>query len=185
MARRYSDIRRGAKLNAQLAAYAAYVNPATPRPSRIGTRGARGLNKVVYVAPFTAQVGTDELCAAKCKPESYTIISPAILGGTTKADVKDALGTNSLVSFPRFRASRVVFFQNASRVVTVKNSEITNAEYLKYTGNHYSCPFGATIDSDDEMEAFLDVKAALLTTFATSEVKRVSLSREFVGVESV
>lgn len=182
MARRYSDIKRGAKLQQAFTNLQAYEAAAATRPSKIGTRGARGLNKTVYIAPFTTHIDADEIVQARVKPEAFTIISPAILGGTTKADIAETLGAKSLVTFPSFRASRIVFFQNASRIATVTRSERTNMEYLKYTGNTYSCPFGATVDADDEMEAFLDIKAALLTTFANSEVKRVSLSREFVGV---
>lgn len=185
MARRYSDIKRAAQLQAGLTAYIAYLQNSANRPSGVGTKGPRGLNKTVFVAPFTTQVAATELCAAKVRQDAFNMISPSILGGSTKANVAETLGANTLVSFPRFRASRVVLFHNAARVAAAEPSKVTGIRYLKYEGDHFSCPMGATADTDDEMEAFLDVKAALLVALAASEVKRVSLNREFVGVESV
>ena len=183
MPRRYSDIKRAYQLKAALDGYVAHIQSSATRPSRINTRGPLNLNKIVYVAPFTAQADVDEVCAARTNDDSWQAISPSILGGSTAADIVDVLGTKTLISLPSFRAARIVFFTNSTRVVEVKASEVTGLQYLKYTGTRYSCPFGAGTDAIDQMEAFAEVKAHLLTTFANNDVKRVSLSREFVGVE--
>lgn len=183
MGNRYSDIKRGAELQAALTNYTNYLQTAATRPSKIGTQGARDLSKIVYIWPFTAEVGITGKCTAKCSQESFTTLSTYI-NASPKANVGATLGADSLVSLPKFRASRVVFFQNNTRVASVATSDVTALKYLKYAGNRTSCPFGATADADDEMEAFLDIKAALLQAFASSAVKRVSLSRERVGVEA-
>lgn len=183
MPRRYSDIKRAYQLKNALDGFVNHIQTSATRPRRINTRGALNLNKIVYVAPFTAHVDVDEVCAARTNDESWQAISPSILGGSSAADVVDALGTKTLVSLPSFRAARIVFFTNATRSVTVETSEVTGLQYLKYAGNRYSCPFGANTDAIDQMEAFAEVKAHLLTTFANNDVKRVSLSREFVGLE--
>lgn len=182
MGNRYSDIKRGAKLKTALDNYVNYLNTLGTRPSRVGQLGPRNLDKILFVQPFTAQVAASEFCSAKNTTEGFTQLG-SYINGSALAATTDNLGANSLVSLPKFRASRVVLFLNATRSVNVARSEVTNLEYLNYAGTRYSCAFGATADTDDEMEAFLDVKAAVLAGLSgANAVCRVSLSREYVGV---
>ena len=88
-----------------------------------------------------------------------------------------------MVNIPKFRAARIVFFTNATRAVQVATSDVTGLRYLSYNGERSSCPFGRNLENDDQMDAFLQVKAALLQAFSGNEIKRVSLTREQVGVE--
>lgn len=184
MGGRYSDIKRAAKLQAGLTNYINYLQTAATRPSRIGTQGPRNLTQIVYVEPFTVTVAADEVVAARCTPESYNALNASI-NGSSIAGVANTLGAKAVVSFPKFSAARVVLFRNNTRVVNVETSDVTGLRYLKYTGDRFSCPFGGTANVDDMMDAFLDVKARLLTANAAAAVKRVSLVREKVGVEAV
>ncbi|MBE9157695.1 hypothetical protein IQ265_12785 [Nodosilinea sp. LEGE 06152] len=183
MANRFSDIKRGAQLQSALNNYINYIQTKATRPSRIGTQGPRDLSKTVYVMPFTAEAGATGVCMARCSQESYSTLAQYI-NASTHANVAEALGTKTLINLPKFSAARLVFFRNGTRVVNVETSDVTGLQYLKYSGTRTSCPMGADVDTDDQMEAFLDIKAAVLAAFAGSAVKRVSLSREKVGVEA-
>lgn len=182
MGRRYSDIRRAAKLQTALDNYIQHLQTMGTRPSKIGQYGPRNLNTTAYVAPFTTTVAIGEVVAGKCTDDSYTTLSTAI-NGSSLAAVSDAIGADTLINIPKFRAARVIMFLNATRSVTVETSDVTGLQYLKYAGTRYSCPFGATADTDDQMDAFLDIKAALLAANSAADVCRVSLQREYIGVE--
>ena len=184
MGRRYSDIKRAAKLQQGLTNYISYLENSATRPSKIGTRGARDLTQTVYVEPFTVGVDVDEVVMARCSPTSFTTLGAAI-NASSIAAVTATLGSKNVVNFPKFSPARIVLFRNNTRAVTVATSDITGLTYLKYSGQRFSCPFGATADIDDQMDSFLDVKARLLAANAAAAVKRVSLVREKVGVESV
>lgn len=182
MGNRYSDIKRGARLQEGLTNYVNYLNTLGTRPTKIGQYGPRNLDKLLFVQPFTAQVDTTEFCSAQNTTDGFTTLGTYI-NGSTFAATTDNLGAGTLVQFPKFRAARVVLFRNATRSVTVVRSDVTNLEYLKYAGERFSCAFGATADTDDQMEAFADVKTATLAALqGANAVCRVSLSREYVGV---
>lgn len=183
MGNRYSDIKRGAELNTALNNYINHLQSLGTAPSGIGTQGPRNLDKLLFVMPFTAEVGATSKLAAKNTTEGYNQLQTYI-NGSTFAETTDNIGTDTLVQLPKFRAARVVLFLNATRSVTVERSDVTNLEYLKYAGTRYSCAFGATADTDDQMEAFIDVKTAIIGALGgTNAVCRVSLSREYVGVD--
>ncbi|MBE9159720.1 hypothetical protein IQ265_23205 [Nodosilinea sp. LEGE 06152] len=184
MGRRYSDIKRAAKLQQGLTNYINHLQTAATRPSKVGTRGARDLSQIVYIEPFTVGIEADEVVQARCSPTSFTTLSTAI-NASSIARVTAALGAKTVVNFPKFSPARIVLFRNNTRAVTVATSDVTGLQYLKYNGNRFSCPFGATADIDDQMDSFLDVKARLLTANAAAAVKRVSLVREKVGVEAI
>lgn len=184
MARRYSDIKRAAKLEQARQAYIAYLQGAAARPSGIGTQGARDLSQILYVAPFTVTVEPDEVLPARCNPQHFVAIG-ANINASTIAEAADALGAKSVISLPKFAAARVVFFRNNTRQASVETSDVTGLKYLKYTGTRFSVPFGAGTAAADMMDAFLDVKSRILTANVAAATKRVSLIREKVGVESI
>lgn len=182
MGRRYSRIKQGAKLEAARIALQAYENAAATRPSRIGQGTPRELDAVCYISPFTINTAADEVVAAKAYNDGYTTLA-TIINQTTTADVTNAIGSKTLINIPNFRPARVVWFRNAARSVSTPQSKFTNQEYLKYTGTSYSCPFGATADTDDMISSFLDVKARVLAVSGFA-VSRCSLQREHVGIEA-
>ena len=181
MSNRYSRIRHGAQLNAALTNYIQYLS--TPRTPNLNSQGARNLTSTAYVTPFGTDVEADEVASSRVNPDHYTELQPTINGAGTGAQVTDAIGANNVVSIPKFRAARVVLFENATRTVTVATSGVTANRYLSYAGDRRSCPFGRNLENDDQMDAFLQVKAGLLQLFNASAVKRVSLTREVIGVE--
>ncbi|MBE9137666.1 hypothetical protein IQ254_10640 [Nodosilinea sp. LEGE 07088] len=182
MGNRYSDIKRAARLQTGLNNYINHLQTLGTRPSRIGTQGARNLDVTLYFQPFTASVATDEYVAGRCTTASDTKLR-AIVNGADDAAVTNTLGANTLINLPKFRGARVVYFENATRSVNVETSDVTGLQYLKYAGERFSIPFGAQTATADQQDAFLSAKAAILAANASAAVKRVSLSREFIGVE--
>lgn len=177
---RYSDIKRAAKLQVGLTNYINYLQTLGTRPSRIGTQGPRNLDETLFIQPFTVTVAADEVIQARCSTESRTKLL-TIVNGAADAAVTTALGGNSVITLGKFRPARVVYFENSTRSVQVETSEVTGLQYLKYAGERFSLPFGAQTAASDQTDAFLAAKAAILTANQAAAVKRVSLSREFVG----
>lgn len=178
MGRRYSDIKRATELKEALTRYTTYLT--TPRPRQLNSRGPRDTSKIVFLAPFTITVGTDEVVQARVNPAHYTKLGASINGAGTGAEVLETVGAKTLIDLGRFSSARVVLFENSTRSVTVATSDVTGTQYLKYAGDRYSCPFGAKLATDDMIDAYQAVKAAVLVagTTATADVKRVSLIRE-------
>lgn len=180
MGSRYSRIRQGAQLNNALTNYIAYLQ--TPRTPNLNSQGARDLTKTVYIAPFKVDIGATEVASAKMNPTHFTRLGARVNAAGTGAAVDENLGSNSVVALPKFRSARVVLFHNATRSVTVATSEVTNSRYLRYAGDRFSCPFGRNLENDDEGDAFLGIKSAVVAA-ETGAVVRVSWTREQLGVE--
>lgn len=180
---RYSDIKRAAKLKQGLDNYINYLQTLGTRPSRIGTQGPRDLSVNLFLQPFTVTVAVDERVQARCSTESNTKLR-TVVDGANDASVSTTLGANTLISLPKFRAARIVYFENSTRSVQVETSDVTGLQYLKYAGERFSLPFGAQAATSDQTDAFLAAKAAILAANAAAAVKRVSLTREFVGNEA-
>lgn len=178
---RYSRINQGAKLEAARIAKQAYENAAATRPSRIGQGTPLVLDARVYILPFTVKIEADEIVSAKAYNNGFDTLSP-LINQSTVAEVTTALGANTVVNIPKFRPARVVWFRNATRVATPDTSAVTNLRYLRYTGTSFSCPFGASVDANDMIDSFLDVKSRILATGGFA-ISRVSLTREQVGIE--
>lgn len=178
---RYSRINQGAKLEAARVAKQLYENNAATRPSRIGQGTPLELDARVYILPFTVKVEPDEVIAAKAYNDGFTTLG-ALINQSTVAAVDPAIGAKTVVNIPKFRPARVVWFRNATRSAVPATSEVTNLRYLRYNGTSFSCPFGASIDANDMIDSFLDVKSRILATGGFA-VSRVSLTREQVGIE--
>jgi hypothetical protein len=181
---RYSDIKRAARLKTGLDNYITYLQTAGTRPSRIGTQGARNLNVTLYIQPFTVTVAADEYVSGRCTTESDTKLR-TVVNGANDAAVTNTLGANTLIQLPKFRPARVLYFENSTRSVAVETSDVTGLQYLKYAGERFSIPFGAQAATSDQTDAFLAAKAAILAANGAAAIKRVSLSREYVGIEAV
>ncbi|MGB3201116.1 MAG: hypothetical protein WBA99_09445 [Nodosilinea sp.] len=128
-------------------------------------------------------VATDEFLQARCSQDSDTKLR-AIVNGVSEAAITNTLGANTVIALPKFRAARVVYFENSTRSVSVQSSDVTGLQYLKYNGERFSIPFGAQTATSDQTDAFLQAKAAILAANAAAAIKRVSLSREYVGIEA-
>ncbi len=178
---RYSRIRQGAQLNQALTNYRNYL--ATPRTPNLNSQGPRNNSKRVYVRPFKIDVATDELAMAKMNPDHFTRLGARVNATGTGAQVDEVLGSNAIVTLPKFRAARAVLFHNATRQVTVETSAVTGQRYMKYNGDRFSCPFGRRLENDDEADAFLGIRAAIEAA-ETGDIVRVSWTREKVSASS-
>jgi hypothetical protein len=181
MGKRFSRIKQGSKMAAAWESYKNYYD--TPRPSRLGTLGARDLDAICYIEPFTVDIAVDSYVMARAYNSGYATLS-AHIQASTVADVQNTRGTRTLYNVPKFTPARVIWQRANVRSVSTPPSRFTGQEYLKYNNlERYSCPFGATADTDDLMDSFLDIKARILgAPSAQYEVSRVSLQRERIGV---
>lgn len=183
MGRRFSRIRQAARLEAARVALKAYEDAAATRPRRIGQGTPRILDAVLYIQPFTTNVAPDEVVTAKAYNDGFTTLGTYINGSTVAAAVNN-IGANSVINIPKFRPARIRWTRATNRTISTPSSKFTNQEYLKYENtDNFSCPFGATADTDDMIDSFLDVKSAILAVTGY-EVSRVSLTRENVGIEA-
>jgi len=178
MSRRYSRIREGARLNTALTNYIQYLQTLGTRDPQLNSQGARGATQQVFWHPFGILFTATEVYPSRVNPASYTLLAPYINGAGTGASVANVLGGDALVEEKGARPARVVWFRNATRAVAVARSEVTNMQYLKYNGDRDSCPFGANTEADNEIDAFNQIKGAILEATANNEINRVSLQRE-------
>lgn len=184
MGARFSRIENAARLEAARQALQQYRDEAATRQPRVGTGTPRQLDAICYTQPFIVGVATTEVVATKAYNDGYTTLSP-IINRSSIAAVSNALGTNTPRNIPKFRAARVIWSRAASRSISTPLSKFTNRQYLKYNNlDRFSCPFGSTVDTDDMIDSFLDVKAEILSETGF-EISRVALQREQVGIESV
>jgi hypothetical protein len=172
---RFTDIRRGGELNRKLTRYTQYLqNPPAPR---LNSRGDRDPSRLVYLNPFSIDIGTTEILEATANTEGYTLLSTFINGTSTGAEVAATRGDNTVKDVGRFRAAKVTVFQNATKTKTTPNSRFTGEPYLKYAGTTYSCPFGRKTATDDIQDAYRSIRAALKARTGLL-VNRVSLQPE-------
>lgn len=175
---RYSDIKRGARLNNQLTNYIQYLStPRTPNPN---SRGARPDQNRVYVVPYGVDLGTSEVVGVNTPAAGYNRLAANVINTTdTQAEVADALGSKTAVGVSGFSPAKLVTFENATRSVTVATSDITQNKYLKYSGTRFACAFGRKTATDDIFDAFAKLKEVCLAR-TNLEVNRVSLTLERV-----
>lgn len=177
MGRRYSRITQSARYTQALNRYVQYLQGTLTRTSRVGTQGARGNTKTVYVVPFGFDLPTSTYVKSTVKPDDYTFLAPRInTSGTGGEVLENTVG--DIEQRTGFSAARVVSFINSTRVVSVVPSDITGLQYLKYNGDRRSCPFGRKTATDDLFDSFDAIKAALRTANASAAVCRISLQKE-------
>ncbi len=177
MGKRFSRIRQGAYYNQGLTNYIQYLQTAATRPRNLGTRPDYDFISV-FVWPFGADLGgTTERVEGRAQSAHYTTLAPLINGTGTGAEVSNAIGGNTLVSFGKFRPARVVWQRNASKTKTVETSQITGLKYLSYEAARLSCPFGRKADGDTIYDSFNALKGVLKSQTGLA-VNRVSLSEE-------
>lgn len=180
MARRFSQIKRGAEYDQALDNYVAYIRNAETRPTKRmqgGVRGNRRETVPASVKPFGRELGTGEYALTRVSSESVNQIGTAL---STRLFTTGANLTGG-IRLPKFRPAKVSAFRGPGAAAYVQ-SQITRLYYLKYEGDNYGAPFGATSETEEEFDGGSAVKAAILTLFAASDIKRVSISPEKVPV---
>lgn len=178
MANRYSRISASARLRPALDRYVSYLQGAATRQSRIGTQGAAPERQEVGILPFTFALDTGEQVIVTTSKEDLQNQGATINASSRAAITTDINTVTDPQRIPGFKAARVISFINATRSATPATSEVTGLQYLKYNGTRRSVVFGAKAANDDERDAFLDVKARLITANASAAIKRISLSPE-------
>lgn len=176
MSRRYSRILQAGQLNLALTAYLQHLQQ--PRERNIGTRGARPDSKLVYVTPFGLDLPTGQLAQVNNPVEGYATLAGRVNAAGTGGEVTDTLGSLNVATIGRFNPARIVWFRNATRATTVVRSDVTNLQYLKYTGDRSSCAFGRKTATDNEYDVFGQIKSGIRAANPSLEINRVTLTRE-------
>ena len=174
---RYSDIRRGAQLNQSLTRYTSYLT--TPRTPNVNSRGALDAQQSVGVIPFDLDI-TDDYVAARSPVAGVSRLQSVIDGVSgLKVLAGNDLTGQTAQAVTGFKAARVTTFENATRGVTVATSDVTNQQYLKYSGDRFSCAFGrATAAGTGKMIDLFDALKGALKARTGLAINRVSLTPE-------
>jgi hypothetical protein len=122
-------------------------------------------------------MASGEFAATRVSTDGLTGLGSALTGRlfTSGASLTGA------IRIQKFRPAKVTGFRGTGAATYVQ-SKITKLYYLKYTGDTYGAPFGATSDTEEEFDGGSTVKAAVLALFAGADIKRVSISPEKVPV---
>lgn len=180
MARRFSQIKRGAEYDLGLTNYVDYIRNAATRPTKRlqgGTRGARRESVACAVRPFDADLGTDGYLRTRISQQTLTDLGSAI--GTRVFTTGTQFTTATKLS--GFRPARFSAFRGTGNATYVQ-SKITKLYYLKYDGDSFSGVFGALTATEEESVGGAAVKAAIITAFGAADIKRVSISPEKIPV---
>lgn len=180
MARRYSQIKRGAEYDLALDNYLTYLRAADTRPTKRiqgGVRGARRVTLPAAVRPFGAELSGGAYLSTRIGQESSQEIGSAL---STRVFTQGAQ-LAAAIRMQKFRPAKVSAFRGTGAAAYVQ-SKVTKLYYLKYTGDSFSAPFGATSDAEEELAGGTAVKNAIITLFGAADIKRVSISPEKVPV---
>lgn len=180
MANRFSRIKQGAELNQALDNYVDYIRNAANRPTKRmqgGTRGARRKTVVRAVIPFGVDVDGIEVYEVRVGQDSAEALAESLgaqrlITPAADADIKRVKG---------FKPARVVVFAGNGSASYVA-SKITKQYYLKYEGDSYSAPFGATTETEEEAAGARLVKSAVKTQFAAKDIIRISFQPERIPI---
>lgn len=180
MARRFSQIKRGAEYDKALDNYIDYIRNAETRPSKRlqgGVRGARRQTLPAAVRAFGVDLGATPYISTRVGLDSSQELAAAVAGRlfTTGANLTAAQRID------KFRPAKASAFRGTG-AATYEQSKITKLYYLKYVGDSFNIPFGAVSDTEEEFAGSTIVKNAILTAFGAADIKRVSISPERVPV---
>lgn len=180
MARRYSQIKRGAEYDLALDNYITYIKNVDTRPTKRlqgGSRGARRQTRYAAVRPFGVEMPAGTFAATRVGEESFTEVGSAVASRlfTSGANLTGASRLD------KFRPAKAVGFRGTGAAAYVQ-SKVTKLFYLKYTGDSFGVPFGAISDTEEEYAGSLIVKNAIITLFGAADIKRVSITAERVAV---
>lgn len=178
MAKRYSDVRRGAELNKALTNYASYLQNASTRPSKRlqgGTVERSIKKKEVSLLPFGVDMSTEN-------PKFR--VQATEKGLSTAGNLQTALATRidvtpdaNSIRNRNFTPAKVSYFKpNGTR--SYKQSKITKLYYVAYGGETYTAPFGATSATEEFSTGAAAVRADVLELDNTLDYRRVSVSSE-------
>lgn len=158
MSRRYSRIKNALTYQQSLENYIAYLQNAATRTPNIGGGKARDPNQVLFVQPFTLQLGANDRLQVSASRTAWTEYTAAFGTHTTTS-----AGTGN-VSFKirGFRPAKVNIVTGRSTANrTVATSKVTKAKYLSYGGTSRSVPFGKAAATDTEELVFEVIRSEI------------------------
>lgn len=171
MARRFSDLRRGAKLAAAFTAYQAYL--AKPPSTTLPTYKARPDQVALKVTPFGIKMETSKGALVYGGEPSVSGIQTE-LAKYASCEAADA----NAIKIAGFRAARVRVFQNTSKPApTSETSKFTGQLYRKYDGESFALPFGAKASTNLEIDTGREIIAGFKAR-PSFKINRVSVSPE-------
>ena len=180
MTRRFSQIKRGAEYNVALDNYVAYIRNSETRPTkrmRGGIRGARRQTLAAAVRPFGIELASGVFASTRVGQDSLTALTSTVSSRLFTSGAQ-LTGARPLKGF---KPAKISAFRGTGAASYVQ-SKVTKLYYLKYAGDSFSVPFGATSDGEEEAAGGAAVKAAVLALFGSADVKRASISPERVSV---
>ncbi|NJO79168.1 MAG: hypothetical protein HC827_12035 [Cyanobacteria bacterium RM1_2_2] len=180
MARRYSQIRRGAEYDAALDNYVAYIRDAATRPTKRMQGGARGARRETLQAallPFGIDLPANTFAAARISQTSFAAIGATLTNRTYTGATQLAAAT----PLAKFRPARVSAFRGTGAATYVQ-SKVTKLYYLKYEGDSFTAPIGALNAAEEEADGCRLVRTAIQGVFGAADIQRISFSPEKVPV---
>lgn len=182
MGRRYSNIKRAVEYEQGLNGYIRHLQGLDSNPTvrTTGTRTRRTKKKprrLIAIRPFGQELQGGELLETQVTREAFEKLQGKLTGRIQ--DSSQALG--GAVRNKSLQPAKVTFFDPGSGEPYYEESKITGLHYLKYPGESYTSPFGATGENEEEYQAAKQVKAAVLTLSAR-DYARVSITPEKLRV---
>ncbi|MEM9219293.1 MAG: hypothetical protein AAGD25_33790 [Cyanobacteria bacterium P01_F01_bin.150] len=176
MANKFGRLRQSSRLSDAYTNFKTWQDrPYNPQP---GTRGRMKSRMPVYLHPFGITFEANEVYRSKADPDTFDTLV-AYMTGTGGSVSKTKQNTEKLITRPGFRAARVVIFKNTSYQATPKKSEITQQDYLKYSGERESIPFGQEDGLAEMITVFDQIRSKVFEALSsTHETLRVSLTPE-------
>lgn len=178
MTRRYSQIKKAAEYETALNNYTTYLKDAATRPTKRMQGGTKGASRPVSkaaVSPFGMDSSASGKILVSIGDKSKTKLATAL--GSTRLDLSNA-GIAAANRLAGFRPAKVSAFEG-SDAATYVQSKVTKLYYLKYPGDSFNAPFGATADTE-EIETAMGLVRAAVVAVLTGDVKRISFSTEKV-----
>lgn len=169
--KRFSDIKRGGRLNQALGAYTNRLN--NPPPRNVGGGGARAPQQEGSIIPYGfGDFATEKIIVRR--PVTGAQLDPFLVVGN-KATF--ATSTAGAVKQRGFSPARVTT-QSGARSISTPTSQFTQQEYLKYNNlTRLTSAFGRAAATDLEFEARDSIRTDFLANTATV-IKRISFSAE-------
>jgi hypothetical protein len=167
------SLREAIRTAATLERYIQNIRDSATEQPNLNSRGPRSRTRQVAVVPFSFDMPANTFALVTTTDRSWTAMSAAL---TNFAD--DTIGSLDVQKVSGLTPAKILYFQAASRSVSIETSERTGLRYLKYAGNNYSAPFGRGTDgTQDQYDVFTEIRNELLPSGYTG-IRRVSHSVE-------
>ncbi|OCQ96075.1 hypothetical protein BCD64_12020 [Nostoc sp. MBR 210] len=190
---RYSDIRRGAELNAALIKLRAYED-LTRDQKQASYKAQRGTsikvnpNRVkgyVEAFGFTGRIFLPVKLLSATQQSNGTLIgvvrtAAAAEGRTNAVDFTVPSGAVLLDGLKGFQPAKLSLTQRGAEVADNK-SRVTDIEYKRYDNKSVSSPFGQATDTETYAAAVADIKAqSAIESFLQTTGNRVAFTPEIL-----